>query len=254
MIYTAALLTYLATASALVAASASETWKQLVDDRLKTKTAFAYVENDPSLPNVLIYGDSISIAYTARVREQLKGKANLYRLHCNGNHSGTVIGNMNQMHTTMRNPDLDKPWKFKWDVIHLNVGLHDLKYVPDKKTSTTRLNSTDVYKANLKKIIAYLKKEAPEATLIFATTTPVPKGEKKRDAGSAKIYNAAAMEVLKHHPEIIINDLHAFTLPRYSEWCTRHNNVHFKEAGSKAQGGTKLPGASLRLYQNLKPL
>ena len=31
---------------------------------------------DPSLPNVLILGDSISIGYTLYVREMLKGKAN----------------------------------------------------------------------------------------------------------------------------------------------------------------------------------
>ena len=35
--------------------------------------AFLYIENNPALPNVLIYGDSISIAYTPIVRGLLEG-------------------------------------------------------------------------------------------------------------------------------------------------------------------------------------
>ena len=126
-------------------------------------------------------------------------------------------------------------WDFEWDVIQFNVGLHDLKCLPDKE-SAKPLNSIEDYKANLEQIIAYLKKAAPRATLIFATTTPVPEGEPRRVAGSAAVYNAAALEVLRNHPSIIINDLHAFTKPHYGEWCTKPNNVHFNTTGSNAQG------------------
>ncbi|WP_338688819.1 SGNH/GDSL hydrolase family protein [Haloferula helveola] len=222
-------------ASVALAATAEEEWNKLVGDRLMKNPAFAYVENDPSLPNVLIYGDSISIAYTDRVRTRLEGKANVYRLHTNGSHSGALIENMTRMLETMKDPMLDKPWDFGWDVIHFNVGLHDLKRLPDKQTSDP-INSVEAYKANLEKIIAYLKETAPDATLIFATTTPVPKGEKIRVEGTGKIYNAAAMEVLEKHPDIRINDLHAFTLPNYGKWCTKPNNVHYNKTGYTAQG------------------
>ncbi|WP_390174079.1 hypothetical protein [Rhodopirellula sallentina] len=36
-------------------------------------------EPDPTLPNVLIFGDAISIGYTLQVREHLQGKANVFR-------------------------------------------------------------------------------------------------------------------------------------------------------------------------------
>src|SRR5438045_3019268 len=41
---------------------------------------------DPKLPDVLVLGDSISIGYTPALREQLAGKANVYRPaeNCNG--------------------------------------------------------------------------------------------------------------------------------------------------------------------------
>ncbi len=33
----------------------------------------------------------------------------------------------------MRAVDLEDRWDFEWDVIHINVGLHDLKYVNDRE-------------------------------------------------------------------------------------------------------------------------
>ena len=44
--------------------------------------AVAKVDN-PDLPNVLLIGDSISIGYTAYVRWQLAGKADVYRIKGN---------------------------------------------------------------------------------------------------------------------------------------------------------------------------
>ncbi len=79
-----------------------------------------------------IYGDSISIAYTLQVREALAGKANVYRFYGNGNHSGRFIPGMTKLHTVMRDADVEGHWDFKWDVIHLNVGLHDLKSCRNK--------------------------------------------------------------------------------------------------------------------------
>ena len=40
---------------------------------------FANPVDDPTLPRVLIIGDSISIGYTPRVRRLLEGKANVHR-------------------------------------------------------------------------------------------------------------------------------------------------------------------------------
>lgn len=222
-------------AANMIIASAGQTaWEALLTEKLKTQDAFAHVENDPALPNVFIYGDSISIGYTPRVREQLAGKANVYRLHTNGGDSSSFIPKMRDLHATMK-----AHWDFDWDVIHFNVGLHDLKYVVDgklDKVNGEQVNSTAVYRRNLIEIIGYLKTLAPRAKLIFATTTPVPEGEPGRVAGDAKRYNQAALDVLKQYPDIMVNDLYGFTKPKQPDWWTKPGNVHFEEVGRNAQG------------------
>lgn len=221
------------------ASSAKTTWEDLVGPESKDRAEFAFMENNPDLPNVLIYGDSISIGYTQRVRENLKAKANVYRLYCNGGESASFIQKMLKMHDAMRDGDLDHPWGFQWDVIHFNVGLHDLKYLHygkrDKKNGEL-VASTNTYKENLRSIIGYLERLAPHARLVFATTTPVPEGEKGRIAGDAERYNAAAHSVLVKHPEVIINDLFSFTKPHHAQWWTRPGNVHYNQQGKTAQG------------------
>ena len=216
------------------AASGRSAWESLLSENQKSQAAYAYVENNPALPNVLIYGDSISIGYTPRVREQLSGKVNVYRLHTNGGDSSTFIPKMTALHQAMADA-----WDFEWDVIHFNVGLHDLKYVVDgklDKVNGQQVNSTEVYRKNLVEIIRYLKRLAPGAKLIFATTTPVPEGEAGRVAGDANRYNQVAMEVIRDYPDIVVNDLYAFTKPNQPQWWTKPGNVHFQDVGKNAQG------------------
>lgn len=216
------------------AQTAEEAWKALVGSKYSPRPAFAFVENNPDLPNVLIYGDSISMGYTPTVREELAGKANVYRIHRNGGDSARVIPVMTKMNDVM-----GEHWPFKWDVIQFNVGLHDLKYLNKGKYDTKngkQVRSTEDYKKNLEKIIQYFKGVAPKAILIFATTTPVPENSTGRIAGDAARYNQAARELLKAYPEIIINDLHAFTKPNMSEWTAGKGNVHYNAKGRTAQG------------------
>lgn len=221
-----------------MASSAEEAWTKLTGKSVG-RPEFAYVVNNAELPNVLLYGDSISIGYTQRVRSVLKGQANVYRLYCNGGDSGSFIPKMTKMHDAMRHEKLDAPWTFEWDVIQFNVGLHDLKYLSGKKLDKEngkQVSSLADYKKNLRDMVAYLKKLAPNAKLIFATTTPVPEGEPGRFGGDAAKYNKAALEVLADYPEIQINDLFIFTKPNHPEWWVAPGNVHYKSVGSNAQG------------------
>lgn len=218
---------------------AESAWAKLAG-RFAKRPEFAFVENDPSLPNVLIYGDSISISYTQRVRAKMEGQANVYRLYHNGGNSTRFIPMMTTMHKTMRDEQLDNPWTFQWDVIHFNVGMHDLTIMnPDedvgKQESRT---SIDAYKKNLGDIVTYLQQLAPDAKLIFATTTPVPEGAfgPTRIAGDSQRYNAAALEVLSTTPDIAVNDLFALTKPNHPEWWSKPGNVHYNKTGSNAQG------------------
>lgn len=225
--------------AAFGAESAEAAWYKLVGKRFSARPEFAYVENDPALPNVLIYGDSISIHYTQRVREQLNGKANVYRLFCNGGDSGTFVEKMTRMHAAMCDERLEDAWAFEWDVIQFNVGLHDLKYLLDgklDKENGAQVSSIETYKKNLAGIAAYLQRLAPDAKLIFATTTPVAPEESGRISGDSVKFNTAAREVLSGYPEILINDLYAFTKPHHAAWQRAPDNVHYNEAGSNAQG------------------
>jgi hypothetical protein len=221
------------------AGSARDAWHSLLMERDIAREVYAYIEPQQGLANVLIYGDSISIGYTTTVRSELENKVNVYRLHTNGGDSGSLIGKMDSLHETMCDPELEGYWDFQWDVIHFNVGLHDLKYVREGKLDLengVQVSSLEQYKGHLVDIIAYLRRLAPGAELVFATTTPVPVGAAGRVPGDAARYNAAALEVLAQYPEVTINDLYAFTLPHHAEWWAKPGNVHYNSMGCTALG------------------
>ncbi|MFT5470173.1 MAG: hypothetical protein ACI8UO_005297, partial [Verrucomicrobiales bacterium] len=193
-------------------------------------SAFAkVVEEDPTLPRVLLVGDSISIGYTVDVQQLLAGKANVHRIPTNAGHTGMGVANIGKW--------LD-PKKGRWDVIHFNWGLWDLCYRnPESKNQGKRdkengtlTHTPEQYAENLEKIVAELKKTG--ATLIFGTTTPVPEGEFGRKVGDDAVYNKAASEVMAKH-EIAINDLHAVLAGKMEEFGTKPGDVHFKPEGSK---------------------
>ncbi|MFC1761522.1 GDSL-type esterase/lipase family protein [Planctomycetota bacterium] len=200
---------------------------------------FRYIEPIASLPKVFIYGDSISIGYTEYVRAALDDKACVYRLHQNGGASGGFVQNMERLRKTMFQPGLKQGWDFDWDVIHFNVGLHDLKYVANGKLDKEKgkqVASLETYENNLRSIIKYLKSQYPQAKLVFCSTTPVPEGEPGRIVGDAERYNQVAYKVLKDHQDIRINDLHTFSIPVQEEYAAGPGDVHYKAEGSRLQG------------------
>lgn len=226
--------------NAATAKTSQEVWKELCDTRSTESGSYQYVDNNPELPNVLIYGDSISVHYTPYVRKDLEGQANVYRLYCNGTTSGSFIGKMTRMNDAMRDEALENPWDFQWDVIHFNVGLHDIKYMNKNHkldvATGEKMTTPERYEQNLRSIIEYLKETAPNATLIFATTTPVPENTQGRVLGEEIGYNEIALKVMKDYPDVIINDLYAFTVPHQQEWWVKPDDVHYNEKGREAQG------------------
>jgi acyl-CoA thioesterase-1 len=192
--------------------------------RAGANPAFAAITDDPALPRVLLIGDSISIGYTLPAREQLKGRANVHRPAANCGPTTRGVANLDA-------------WlgDGKWNIIHFNFGLHDLKYIDDagKNTPPDKGHpqvSPEQYEKNLEQIVERLTKTG--AFLIFATTTPVPPGEPQRVHDDAVKYNDIARRVMKKHG-VRINDLHAFCLPRLKE-IQLPANVHFTQAGYAA--------------------
>jgi lysophospholipase L1-like esterase len=160
-----------------------------------TQPAMQAIQDDPSLPRVLLIGDSISIGYTLDTRRLLAGKANVHRPLENCAHTEKGLEKLDEWLGSK-----------KWDVIHFNWGLHDLKYVDQKGNMVP-------------------------PKLIWATTTPVPEGGEGRVEGDAAKYNAIAEKIMRKH-RVAINDLYGLVMPRLQE-LQKPRNVHFEEEGSK---------------------
>ena len=174
------------------------------------------ISDDTTLPRVLLIGDSISIGYTLPVRALLQGKANVHRIPMNGGPSTRGIEKLNE-------------WlgDGEWDVIHFNWGLHDLRFMEDGK----RQVSLDQYESNLSSLVERLKETG--ASLIWASTTPVPHGNLKplRKPGDDTIYNLVAERIMRSN-QIAINDLYTLAKPQLDQ-IQRPENVHFTPNGSQ---------------------
>lgn len=207
--------------------------KSLVGATSALLSNIVFIRTPNSLPKVLIIGDSISIGYLPFVQELMKGKAIVDRIPLKSNGKAE-----NCQGTTNGVANIDR-WlgDTKWDVIHFNFGLHDIKHIKPETGDSSR-DSNDPpqanikkYKKNLKEIVGKLK--ATGAQLIFATTTPYPEGTKPyRGFGEEIKYNKVAVKLMKKNG-IPVNDLHAFVLPRM-EQLQRAVNVHFTKEGSEA--------------------
>jgi len=217
-----------------------QAWSKLCGNPRVYAQAFRYVHPKKDRPNILLYGDSISMGYTETVRRELSGRATVFRLFRNGRSSGDFISNMEKQRKTMFSPYLEGGWDFTWDLIHFNVGLHDLRYSDDDgkpdKINGNQMTTIDLYKDNLRKICRYLLSRYPNAKLVFATTTPVPEGEPGRLAMDVLKYNEAAGEILSEYQKITINDLYGFTKPNFDLWVVRPGNVHYNSLGQTEQG------------------
>ena len=190
------------------------------------RPVFEPITDRPGLPRVLLLGDSISIGYTLPVRELLKGRANVHR-------PPTNCG------PTTRGLELIDEWlgEGRWDVIHFNWGLHDLKYMgpngenlaDPQGAGSHRQVPVDQYGANLRRLATRLQKTG--ARLIWCSTTPVPPGAAGRVEGDGAEYNVVAAGVMQSLG-IATNDLFAFAQPRLEE-IQRPANVHFTPEGSE---------------------
>jgi len=202
---------------------------QVQNTKPKRPNPMAPIKEMPGLPRVLLIGDSISIGYTLPTRALLNGKVNLHRIPTNG---GPTIKGLEQIDTWLG--------KKKWDVIHFNWGLHDLKYMgpngenlfPKEKGGKVQVPIQE-YEKNLERLVVRMKKT--NAKLIWRNTTPVPPGSKGRYVGDSIKYNAAAARVMIRHG-IPTHDLFTMSKKRMKE-IMLPANVHYTKDGSEVLGG-----------------
>jgi Ca2+-binding RTX toxin-like protein len=171
--------------------------------------AWDFVEDDPALPRILLIGDSISRAYTQKVREELAGIANVHRAPAN---CGPTSNGLNKMDVWLGDG--------KWDLIHFNFGIHDRE--------TPLAN----YATRLEQLVERLKQT--DAKLVWASSTPIPDVTHKYSAESIVQRNAVAADLMQEH-EIDVSDLFTAITPRLAEMQIP-NDVHFFGPGNEFLG------------------
>ena len=111
--------------------------------------------NKTDLPHVLLIGNSITRGYYGKVEAALKEKAYVGRLSNSKSVGDPAL--IEELTVVLKNT--------KFDVIHFNNGLHGFDYTEEE------------YDKSFTKLIKIIRKYAPKAKLIWATTTPVRTGE-----------------------------------------------------------------------------
>jgi len=180
--------------------------------------------SDEPLPRVLILGDSISMGYTEPVKTMLAGEAMVERPDAN---CGPSSRGAERIDLWLKDVD--------WDVVHVNFGLHDIKYMKDGEPNLaegTWQVGAEAYRENLHAIIERIEKSG--TTVVWAMTTPVPEGVKMRKPGDELIVNGIAAEVMKEHG-VRVNDLHAVVTTELHEF-QKPRNVHFTPKGYQQLG------------------
>ena len=176
--------------------------------------AWDFVKDDPTLPRVLLIGDSVSRGYTAAVRKALAGKANVHRAPANCGPTASGIKNIDAWLT-------DHPGGEKWDVIHFNFGIHD------------RGTPVADYTARLEQLVQRMKQTG--AKLVWASTTPIPDNPEQKQTGASIVERNAAAAELMQKQGVAIDDLFGFITPRLAE-AQRPKDVHFKDEGYELLG------------------
>jgi hypothetical protein len=162
------------------------------------------------LPRVLLIGDSITRAYYKDVEQNLKGKAYCARIA-----TSAAVGDPAlpmQLHTFLS--------ETKFDVIHFNVGMHGWAY------------SEDDYRKYLPEVLKVIRKDAPVARLIWASTTPVGKNRTPGPSdGRIRARNEIAQKYFAQQ-HIPIDDLYALMAPHSD---LHSDDVHFNSEGAALQ-------------------
>src|SRR5438105_1425293 len=172
--------------------------------------------NETNLPRVLLIGDSITRGYYAEVEKRLAGKAFVARLATSRFVADPVL--LREIALV-----LDET---KFDVIHFNNGMHGWQH------------SDAEYRKSFPQFLATISAHAPQAKLIWASTTPLRDGkavtyDTQTEYSDERVAarNAIAAEIVTAQ-KIPINDLNA-AMRGHPEYHS--DEVHFNDQGIQIQ-------------------
>jgi hypothetical protein len=167
---------------------------------------------NPKLPNVLLLGDSITRNYYPGVVRLLTDKANVYLFA-----TSAAVGDPRLPHQIA---EFTKMEAVPFRVVHFNNGMHGWGYTEAQ------------YKAAFPALVKELRSNAPGATLIWTTTTPV---RTAAESGATNPRIEARNAIAK--AEIAIqgiptDDQHALMTNHRDQY---QDDVHFNPQGAEVQ-------------------
>jgi GDSL-like lipase/acylhydrolase family protein len=168
---------------------------------------------DSKLPNVLLVGDSITRNYYPEVQRQLRDVANVYLMATSASVGDPRLPRQLEEFSVME----AVPFK----VVHCNNGMHGWTY------------SEAEYRAAFPSFLTALHRIAPDASFIWATTTPV-KVDVAPGPTNARVdaRNSIAQTFIKA-AGIPIDDQHELMIHHSDQY---EDKVHFNAAGAVLQG------------------
>jgi len=177
-------------------------------------------QSDSDLPRVLLIGDSIVNGYFGLVRDALNGEAVVDNWVTGKNlNSGGLLDDLREVLA-----------KGPYDVIHFNIGLHGWPEgrIPEGQYEPLLRKYVDVYREN-----------APDATLIWCSTTQISMQDEPTTLDPVNNptiveRNAIAARVMKEYG-IEIDDLYTFMSGRLD--LMRGDKFHWKQEGIALQAG-----------------
>jgi hypothetical protein len=167
---------------------------------------------DAKLPNVLLVGDSISRNYFPEVQQQLNGVANVYLL--------ATSASVGDPRLSKQLAEFDAMEAVQFRVVHFNNGMHGWNY------------SEDEYRRAFPAFLASIRALDPEASLVWASTTPVVDAPQGATNDRVNARNAIALSFV-NATEISVDDQHALMMQHQDDF---QDTVHFNDDGSRIQG------------------
>jgi hypothetical protein len=205
----------------LFLAIAMPVWAQ---DKLPIREDIEWIDvympntNNNALPRILLIGNSISRGYYPEVAKLLDGKAYVARLSTS---------------KSMCDPALNKEIAlimsyYKFDIVHFNNGLHGFGYTEEE------------YKKAFPGFVKAIRKGAPNAKLIWASSTPMhtqadakildPKSDR------VKARNQIALDYISTQKDIKVDDLWTLAI-QHPEYYQGGDGTHPIPSGFSALAG-----------------
>ena len=186
----------------------------------------------------ILFGDSIRAGYQPAVESALNGAFEVFAPAVNSPSSRTTLAEVDQ--SILAAID-DAPAGV---VLHMNCGLHDLKYTDAKNNPQDEPNvPLTEFEANVDQLIDRILQQGalPAERLVWALTTPVIDDWHntykpfRRYEADVRRYNDAATRACRKHG-VRLNDLHAFVMSHGPDTLLTEDGVHYTDAGKARLG------------------